>query len=48
MKVEGVSKAAFSFESAAGYVVFDTTRTSIDEILAELKRLTGFEATEWR
>ena len=48
MRVEGVSNAEFSFGDAAGYVVFDTTQTSLDEILGELERLTGFEATERR
>ena len=45
-KVEGVREATFSYERGEGFVTFDTTRTSLSEISAELERLTDFTATE--
>ena len=44
--VEGVSEAIFSFERAEGFVTFDTTMTSVAEIVAELERMTAFRAIE--
>ena len=45
-KVEGVREATFSYDRSEGFVTFDTTRTSVSEIAAELERLTDFTATE--
>lgn len=44
-RVEGVREATFSYERAEGFVTFDTTLTSLEAILAELERLTGFSGT---
>jgi len=44
-RVEGVHDARFSYERAEGYVTFDSTATSVSEIVAELERLTDFSAT---
>ena len=45
-RVEGVQDATFSFDRAEGYVTFDTTVTSISEIVAELERMTDFSARQ--
>ncbi len=45
-RVEGVREATFSFDRAEGFVRFDTTMTSVAEIVAELERMTAFSATE--
>ncbi len=45
-RVEGVSAAQFSHDRAEGRVIYDTTMTSVEEIAAELKRITGFTAQE--
>lgn len=45
-RVDGVALAEFSFERGEGFVSFDTTKTSVDEIVGELQRLTDFTATE--
>lgn len=37
--------AEFSYERAEGFVAYDPTLTSVEEIIAELKRMTGFDAT---
>jgi hypothetical protein len=44
-RVGGVREATFSYERAEGFVTFDTTLTSLEAILAELERLTGFSGT---
>ena len=44
-RVEGVQEARFSYEGAEGFVTFDTTLTSAEEILAELDRMTDFSGT---
>ncbi len=44
-RVEGVREATFSFDRAEGFVTYDTTLTSAEAILAELKRLTAFSGT---
>lgn len=44
-RVEGVAGATFSYDRAEGFVTFDTTRTSVEQIVAELERLTEFSAT---
>lgn len=44
-RVEGVREATFSYAGAEGVVTFDTTATSLEEIVAELERLTDFSAT---
>jgi hypothetical protein len=44
MRVKGVTDADFSFEDSDGYVVFDSTTTSLETITSELERLTGFSA----
>lgn len=48
MRTEGVTDAEFSFENGNGYVVFDSTQTSVATITSELQRLTGFTAVERR
>jgi copper chaperone CopZ len=45
-RIEGVTDAMFSYGRAEGFVTFDSTRTSVDEIVAELERMTGFSATQ--
>jgi len=45
-RVEGVREAAFSYDRAEGFVTFDTTMTSLVEIVSELERLTDFSATK--
>jgi len=45
-RVDGVSEAAFSYDRSEGFVTFDTTRTSLADIISELERLTDFSATE--
>ena len=45
-RVEGVREARFSYEAAEGFVTFDTTLTSVAEILGELETMTAFSATE--
>jgi copper chaperone CopZ len=45
-KVEGVREATFSYDRSEGFVTFDTARTSVAEIAAELERLTDFTAIE--
>lgn len=47
-RVEGVREATFSFDRSQGYVLFDTTATTVTEIIAELERLTAFSAAEVR
>ena len=44
-RVEGVREAQFSYERAEGFVTFDTTKTSPEEFLAELDRMTDFSGT---
>ena len=41
-RVEGVREATFSYQRGEGFVTFDTTVTSVTEIVGELERLTGF------
>ena len=41
-----MSEAVFSYDRAEGFVTFDTTMTSVTEIVSELERLTDFSATE--
>ena len=43
--MEGVREAEFSYERAEGFVTFDTTKTSPEEFLAELDRMTDFSGT---
>lgn len=43
-RVEGVREAEFAYPAGTGTVTFDTTVTSLDAIIAELRRATGFEA----
>ena len=45
-RVEGVSEARFSYEAAEGFVTFDTSVTTVAEIVSELEEMTGFTATE--
>ena len=45
-RVEGVEEARFSYEAADGFVTFDTTVTSVAEIVSELEQMTNFSATE--
>ncbi len=44
--VEGVEEARFSYEAAEGFVTFDTTVTTVAEIVSELEEMTAFSATE--
>lgn len=43
-RIEGVRDAEFSYPDATGVVTYDTTLTSDAEIIAELKRATGYVA----
>jgi len=43
-RVDGVREATFSYPRAEGLVTFDTTMTSVSEIIAELERMTAFTA----
>ena len=45
-RVEGVEDAEFSYERGEGFVAYDPSVTNVEAIVAELKRMTGFEATE--
>ncbi len=45
-RVEGVEEARFSWETAEGFVTFDSAVTSVTEIVSELERMTAFSATE--
>lgn len=45
-RVEGVREARFSYPQGEGFVTFDTTMTSLAEIVGELERMTDFSATE--
>lgn len=44
-RVEGVREATFSYVRGEGVVTFDTTVTSVTEIVGELERMTGFIGT---
>jgi hypothetical protein len=44
-KVEGVREATFSYAMGDGYVTYDETMTSPDEIIAGLQGLTAYTAT---
>jgi copper chaperone CopZ len=43
-KVDGVDAATVSYEAGIATVTFDPERTSHDDFIAELERLTGFTA----
>jgi len=43
-KVDGVEKASVSYEAGQAVVTYDPGRTSPDEFMAALARLTGFTA----
>lgn len=43
-RIEGVREAEFSYPEGTGSVSFDTTATSMEAIVEELKRATGYEA----
>lgn len=43
-KVDGVEEASVSYEAGQAVVTYDPERTSPDEFMAELARLTGFRA----
>ncbi|MHB1169389.1 MAG: heavy-metal-associated domain-containing protein [Longimicrobiales bacterium] len=43
-RIEGVRDAEFAYPEARGVVTYDTTLTSDAEIIAELKRATGYVA----
>ncbi len=45
-RVDGVEEARFSYQAAEGFVTFDTTVTTIAEIVRELQQMTDFSATE--
>jgi len=44
-RVEGVREATFSYQRGEGFVTFDTTATSLNQIVGELERMTGYIAT---
>lgn len=44
-RIEGVREADFVYPAGTGVVTYDHTVTSLDAILEELRRATGFEAT---
>ena len=43
-RIEGVREAAFTWREERGVVTYDTTRVSIDSVIAELRTMTGYEA----
>ena len=43
-RVDGVEAASVSYDAGQAVVTFDPERTSPDEFMAELARLTGFTA----
>lgn len=43
-RIEGVREAEFSWQEERGVVTYDTTRTSIDAVIEELRRMTDYEA----
>jgi hypothetical protein len=45
MRVEGVELAKFSYERGQGWVTFDTTKTSPEQFLEELDRMTDYSGT---
>ena len=45
-RVEGVQEARFSWETAEGFVTFDTAVTTAAKIVSELERMTGYSAIE--
>lgn len=45
-RVGGVHEARFAYPEGEGFVTYDTTMTSVTEIVEELERLTDFTATE--
>jgi hypothetical protein len=44
-RVDGVREAWFSYNTAEGFVTFDTTMISPTEFIGELERMTAFTAT---
>jgi copper chaperone CopZ len=44
-RVEGVQEASFSYELAEGFVTYDPSMTSPEQILAELARMTDYRGT---
>jgi copper chaperone CopZ len=44
-RVDGVESADVSYETGQAVVTFDSTATTPDQFIAELERMTGFEAT---
>jgi len=44
-RIEGVLDAEFSYERSEGIVTYDPERTSVEAIIAELTRMTGYAAT---
>jgi copper chaperone CopZ len=44
-RVEGVREATFSYVRGEAFVTFDTTETSLTQIVSELERMTGCIAT---
>ena len=43
-RIEGVREAQFSWQESGGVVTYDPTRTSIDAVMEELHRMTGYDA----
>lgn len=43
-RIEGVQEADFAYPEGTGMVRFDTTATSLEAIVEELERATGFRA----
>lgn len=44
-RLDGVREAEFSYRAESGVVTYDSTRTTIEEIIRELQRMTDYEAT---
>ena len=44
-RVDGVQDARFSYERGEGLVTYDTTRTSPEQFIAALARMTDYRAT---
>ncbi len=43
-RIEGVREARFTWQEERGVVIYDTTRVTIDSVITELRRMTGYDA----
>lgn len=44
-QLEGVEEAVFSYERSEGFVLYDSTVATVDEVIDGLLRTTGYVAT---